>query len=174
MKSIRDIYKEIGIKNLYTSGNYINPHIDRVNKLLTDFKNYNNIKNKNILDLSCGHGEVSLLFQDNNIIGNDPYTYEYYNHITKNKCMKYSFEDIAYKNINIGTYDYIICSYALHLCENSALELLLYNLSLSSKHLVIISPSDVINNKINNVMGWKLLYSNKYNRTHLFYYHNEL
>lgn len=115
MKSIREIYQDTGIESLYKSGTYSNPHINKVNKLLIDFKESHNISNKLILDLCCGHGEVSLLFQDNHVKGIDPYTSEFYKTITSNECEKLSFNDIAFGNSDIGKYDYIICSYALHL-----------------------------------------------------------
>lgn len=174
MKSIREIYQIYGIESLYTSGNYSNPHLDKVNKLLIDFKTSNSIIDKNILDLCCGHGEVSLLFKDNNVTGVDPYTYEFYKTNTNNDCKKYSFDDIAFKDIDLGIYDYIICSYALHLCAPNALELLLYKLAVSSYDLIIISPSDAIQSKIDGIMGWTLINHSKYNRTHLFHFKNNI
>lgn len=170
MKSIRDIYSETGVETLYKSGNYINPHLDRINHLLLSFKRDKIIENKTILDLSCGNGEVSEIFiNDNEVSGSDPFTHSFYRDRLNLECFDYSFEDIAYKEIAFKKYDYIICSYALHLCSKEALNLLLYKLSNYTKDFIIISPSDVILERVNNKMNWNLIESKKYNRTHLFY-----
>lgn len=171
MKSIRSQYEENDISTFYKSGEYINPHLERVEYLLNNFKLKNQIINKRVLDLSCGNGEVSKIFMKDNIVeGNDPYTYKFYKEQLNLDCTNYTFNDIAFNNISFNKYDYIICSYALHLCDNSTLPLLLYKLSMITDNLVIVSPSDVILERVNNVMNWKLDSRFKYNRTHLFHF----
>lgn len=170
MKSIRQHYSEEGIESLYTSGNYKNPHIESINKLLVDFKSRNDVTNCKLLDLSCGNGEVSKMFMmDNEVVGCDPYTHKYYQEQTNLKCYTYSFYDIAIKSkLTFEDYDYIICSYALHLCPDQALKLVLFNLSLHTDKLVILSPSDAILDKVDGVMNWKLSKQFKQDRSHLF------
>lgn len=171
MQSIRDKYSNVGIETLYKSGEYNNPHEDRVINLLSRFKSENKVKNKQILDLCCGNGEVTKIFmKDNDVVGCDPYTYNFYKDQVGLKCFEYSFNDIAFKNVDFGEYNYIICSYALHLCEKESLSLLLYKLSLYTKDLVIVSPSDVILERVNSNMNWQLYESYKYERSHLFHF----
>jgi hypothetical protein len=51
-------------------------------------------------------------------------------------------------------FDTIVCSYALHLAEESILPDLFWNLSLISKFLIIISPNNKPTLKKGN--GWEL------------------
>lgn len=173
MQAIRNQYTDIGIEALYKSGNYQNPHIDRINNLLYSFKRDIILENKSILDLCCGNGEVSKVFMNDNIVtGCDPYTHNFYKEQTNLNCFNYSFDDIAFKDNGLEYYDYIICSYALHLCDKSTMNLLLYKLSMNSKNLIILSPSDVILDRVNNIMNWKLKQQYKYERSFLFHFIN--
>lgn len=137
MEAIRNMYKNIGIDNFYKEyGNdYKNPHAEIINHLL---KNVD--VGENILDLCCGSGEVTKNFLDKNIIGCDPYTYELYKKNTNKKILTYNFKDIAMGSLSSYKFDTIICSFALHLCEESMLNLILYQLAYISEKLIIITP----------------------------------
>jgi len=140
---IRDEYSKFGVKNFYklNKKTYLNPHIDNVHKCL-DFVT-DKIKITNILDLACGNGEVTKYLQQKGItnsIGCDPYLYESYKENTGNNCLTKSFEDISINGLD-NFYQTIICSYALHLCDKSYFNNLLYNLALKCEYFVLISPS---------------------------------
>ena len=170
--SIRSLYEQQGVASLYTSGEYTNPHKDVIQEMVYHFANLHYIVNCDILDLCCGNGEVTeVLSQCNNLVGCDPYMHEVYTRQTGLKCFDYSFDDIAFKeNIDFSKYNYIFCSYALHLCEQSKMYGLMYKLSTLTDNLVIISPSDVILERVHRCGFFKMVYSAKLNRTHLFHF----
>ena len=64
-------------------------------------------------------------------------------------------------------YDFIICSYGLHLCDNSLKSNLLYILSQYTKNLIVITSND---NCIKNINWWNLIHFSEFNRTKLFYF----
>ena len=88
-------------------------------------------------------GEVTLYLDTKGItnsIGCDPYLFDSYKENTGNNCLTYSFEDISNNGLK-DFYQTIICSYALHLCDKSYFNNLLFNLALNCKYFVLISPS---------------------------------
>ena len=154
MSSIREGYIELGVDNFYKlhSNDYQNPHKIIIQKLLLYAKENWNL-GENILDLCCGSGEVSEIFLDRNIVGCDTYTYTLYENKTKNKCYNKTFQDIVSNGLE-NNYDTIVCSFALHLCPESMLPILLYQLSLKCNKLIILTPHKRPN--CNNIYGWKL------------------
>jgi SAM-dependent methyltransferase len=138
MEAIRNYYQNMGVDNYYKTfgNNYSNPHYDIIKELLENI----NI-NGNILDLCAGSGEVTNIINEENVIGCDPYTFNLYEQNTSKKCLKYSFLDIANGALNSYKFDYIICSFAMHLCSKSLLNQLLYQLALISNKLIIITPN---------------------------------
>lgn len=143
MQAVRNEYNSIGVTAYYLkhSENYRNPHESIVCDLLETAEN-NGYIGKRVLDLCCGSGEVTMALKDYNhtIIGADPYTEEAYRKRTGKEALNLSFKDIAQGKLK-GEYDTIICSFALHLCENSMLPVVLYQLSRVSKKLIIITPN---------------------------------
>lgn len=164
-ESIRSEYQKFGPNSYYKNFNksYQNPHSGRVEKCL-DWC-LSKIEIKNFLDLGCGNGIVSEYLNKNGINdfeGCDPYFQEIYQSETGHKCHELSFEDIS-KNGLGNRYDSIICSYSLHLCPVSYFNNLLYNLSTSCNHLVVISPS-----KYPTISEYfELIDSNIIERTHI-------
>lgn len=140
MDAILNEYKKHGVDEFYRlhSHNYINPHKDRIENLLTEAKTIWNIKGS-ILDLCCGSGEVSRMFSECNVDGVDPFTKELYEANTNNNCIEMTFKDIVQNGFE-NRYDFVICSYAMHLCERSMLPMLLYWISEASNNLIIITP----------------------------------
>ena len=58
------------------------------------------------------------------------------------------------QTINNQKYDTIVCSYALHLCDSSKLPIVIYQLSLITNRLIVISPHK--KPKINEEWGFNL------------------
>lgn len=141
MISIREQYEKLGVERYYRehSNTYRNPHLEIIHKLLETQS-----PGKTVLDLCCGSGEVTSYLQENNpslhITGNDPYTYESYMRNTNAPCTRFDFKAIAQGALSQFKFDMIICSFALHLCPVSLLPTVLYQLSLVSNTLVVITP----------------------------------
>ena len=159
--SIRSNYELLGVEDFYNKigGEYKNPHIDDIERCIKRCISYGFDKFDNVLDLASGTGEVTTIlnklgYKDINIIGCDPYLFREYELNTNKKCLKYSFEDIQKGLLNNLLFDTIICSYALHLAEESILPELFWNLSLISNILIVISPNNKPVLKDNN--GWEL------------------
>lgn len=145
MESVRKGYEKLGVDNYYKihSNDYVNPHFEIIKNLLEDYLKTNNIGN-NILDLCCGSGEVTTILKSFDeryqIVGLDPYLYNTYHKNTNNECLSFDFKDIVCGKLKQHRYDTIICSFAMHLCEESMLNSLLYQLSLVTNNLIIITP----------------------------------
>lgn len=168
--SVRHGYEELGIDNYYKihCNDYSNPHSKEVNYLLKTIEK-SGIFGKSILDLCCGSGEVTQALRGTSVVdfkGCDPYTYELYEKNTGFECLKYSFKDIIQGVLSSEHFDSIICSFALHLCEVSMLDTVLYQLSCISDILVILTPHK--RPEIRN--WWTLVDEIKYNRVSLRVY----
>lgn len=141
--SVRAGYEELGIEGYYKRHceDYSNPHISIIKELI-DISNCIQYLGNNILDLCCGSGEITNILKDSNfnIEGLDPYTAPAYKKNTGKECLVYDFKDIVQGALQNRRYDTIICSYAMHLCEESMLNNLLYQLSLIANTLIIITP----------------------------------
>ena len=140
---IRDEYSKMGVENFYKANktSYVNPHLENIENCL--YFVINKIRITNFLDLAAGNGEVTSYLEKNGIIngiGCDPYLSETYIDRTGHDCLTDSFEDISNNGLN-DYYQTIICSYALHLCDKSYFNNLLYNLALNCEYFVLISPS---------------------------------
>lgn len=162
MDSVRAGYEKLGVEGYYKlhSEDYNNHHFYIIKDLLSNYILHNDIGN-NILDMCCGSGEVtSILIEASNnfnIEGLDPYTSSAYIKNTGLNCMKYNFTDILKGQLLNKRYDTIICSFALHLCDETMLSTVLYQLSLISNKLIIITPHK--RPEINS--WWKEIYNNK-------------
>ena len=171
MNSIRSGYEELGVEGYYKLHNedYSNPHFYIVRELLQKYIKYNNI-GIDILDMCCGSGEVTHILKEVNknfnIEGLDPYTAPAYNKNTGLSCMKYNFMDILKGQLINKKYDTIICSFALHLCEETMLNMVLYQLSLIANRLIIITPHK--RPEINS--WWEEVYREKTNKVTLRVY----
>ena len=147
---IRDEYSKLGVQNFYkqNKNSYINPHLDNIH-LCLDWV-IEKIDITKFIDLGCGNGEITTFLNTKSItdgIGIDLCLCDVYSKNTDKKCINVSFEEIATNGLNIKTQT-IICSYALHLCESSYFNNLMYNLSTNCEYFVLISPSKypIINN----------------------------
>lgn len=146
MISIRDEYVKYGMEEYYKyhCKDYYNPHEKAIDNVLEYV--YNNWKDigwgGDILDLACGKGAVTKSLYNlgiSNIIGLDGYLYKEYEKHTGNRCISMTFDEIISGKLG-GIYSTIVCSFAMHLVEESKLPMFLYALSCVSDNLVIISP----------------------------------
>lgn len=142
--SIRAGYEKLGIDEYYKqhSEDYTNPHYKTIEHILKNYIETYDI-GKNILDLCCGSGEITRILDsigNYNIEGLDPYTAPAYAKNTDKECYIYNFKDIVNGALENKKYDTIICSFAMHLCEESMLNNLLYQLSRITDILIILTP----------------------------------
>ncbi len=136
-EGIRNMYSQLGVETYYKEyGNdYNNPHAEIINKLLSDVD-----AGETILDLCCGSGEVTKNFPDKEIMGCDPFTFELYKKETGRPVLTFSFKDIALGALSSYRFDTVICSFALHLCDTSLLNTVLFQLAMISNKLIILTP----------------------------------
>ena len=134
-----DKYIKNGVDNFYlNSSRYKNPHEPIIQKIVRKYCS----EYKSVLDLSCGSGEVTLALNLNSceVEGADPYLGHLYASRTGKICHALSYKEIALHGLDRG-YEAVICSFAMHLCPDSWMPQLLWQLSLKSEYLVIISPT---------------------------------
>lgn len=159
--SIRGGYEDMGVEDFYKKkGNeYINPHLQDIEESIEMIDDLDIVDLSNVLDLAAGTGEVTNILNGlgyDNIEGLDLYLCDEYENNTGNKCMKMSFGDVQRGQLKNKKYSTIICSYALHLADKSILHGLLWELSLISEYLVILSPTKKPEISEDS---WELLYS---------------
>ena len=153
--AIRNEYAKIGVDKFYQlhSSDYRNPH-EEIIKMLICTAQERGIVGKNVIDLCCGSGEVTMALNDCEVIGVDPYTSDAYYNRTGRKPIPLDFKNIAQGQL-IGHYDSVICSFALHLCPISLLPMVLWRLGEISNTLIIISPNKKPD--CDNISGWILV-----------------
>lgn len=142
MKPIRHSYQKFGVETYYSQhgAGYQNPHWDQVRKLL--LQNEKRIKYNRVLDLACGHGEVSRVLVEmgyENFVGCDPFTWAYYQEKMKANCLRWSFKDIIKGRLE-GHFSSTICSFGMHLCPEKLLYPLVSELFEHCDQLVVITP----------------------------------
>lgn len=142
MKAIRNEYADLGVEQYYLQkgDTYSNPHLLQIEKLLK--QNEERIDYNHVLDFCAGSGEVSRMLDDMgypDAEGSDPYTHKAYSIHCNKPCYNWSFQDVI-KGKLTGTYSAIICSFAMHLCDEKKLYPLVMNLFKAAKDLIIITP----------------------------------
>lgn len=174
--SVRLGYEELGVEGYYKlhSDDYSNPHFSDIKYLLEQEFKDDSLYNLSILDLCCGSGEVTKILMgrqcgernDLKIEGVDPYTKVAYRKQTGQECLDYDFKDIVNGKLSDKYYNIIICSFAMHLCELSMLDTLLYQLHLICDKLIILTP-----HKRPEIKVWFILEKEeKYNKVRLRVY----
>lgn len=154
-KAIRNEYAEIGVEKFYElhSRNYRNPH-EFVIKKLVNIAQESGVVGKNVIDLCCGSGEVTMALKNCVVTGVDPYTSDAYFIRTGRKSNPLDFKNIAQGHLK-GHYDSVICSFALHLCPISLLPMVLWRLGEITDTLIVISPNKKPD--CDNISGWILV-----------------
>ena len=144
-QAIRLEYERHGVQGFYTrsGASYRNPHERVIRAILRRAVDRRGLDRRHVLDLACGSGEVTLALQELGcpcIDGIDPYTYQAYLQRTGKHAEQYTFEQIAAGALLGRSYSLIVCSFALHLLEESRLPGLACQLKLISDTLIVITP----------------------------------
>ncbi|MBK9317139.1 MAG: class I SAM-dependent methyltransferase [Acidobacteria bacterium] len=146
---IRSQYEALGVTRYYSEygASYRNPHEPVVREIIGLALNHWHPDLSNVLDLACGSGEVTLALRDLatcpdnvRVSGIDPYTAEAYRARTGNTADPISFEQIGGGALAGRRYSLIICSFAMHLIDQSWLPVLLLQLGLISDTMWILTP----------------------------------
>ena len=143
-----------------SGSSYRNPHEDAIVEVLgLAVSWWPSVFAAQVLDLSCGSGEVTLGLMAAGVpierIGAcDPYTGEAYRTRVGRACESYSFADVANGALDGRTYSGVVCSYAFHLCEPSWMPLVCHALASVSPSLVIVTPHK--RPEIPSSFGWEL------------------
>jgi SAM-dependent methyltransferase len=170
MTSIRESYINQGVIPYYKANgsNYSNPHEEAIKSCLDVTLSMWKPQLNSVLDLAAGSGEISSHIKAKSVTGIDPYTGESYFKRTGKRALPYSFDDIVKGAIADHKYDLIVCSFAMHLLEESKLPALCYALAQISSKMLIISPhkKPVIS------WGWKICGEVYVNRIRARWYEN--
>ena len=171
---IRQGYDQVGPDSYYVThkADYRNPHEPIIRRLLDKWTQDESPPiSSNLLDLACGSGEISHFFQTlgfTKIDAIDPFTAEAYNNRTGLVAAPHDFAAIADGAISHRFYDYIFCSFALHLAQQSRLPVICMNLAEISDHLIILTPHK--RPEIRPEWGWKLRQEQLLDRVRLRHY----
>jgi SAM-dependent methyltransferase len=172
--AIRKQYEEHGAQGYYEQFGaiYRNPH----EPIITDVIAYAlatwPLETSHVVDLACGSGEVTLALRAQgvtDITGIDPYTGAAYTERTGQVALPYRFEDIASGALT-ETYSLIVCSFAMHLVEESRLPMLCYALASLAPDLVILTPHK--RPQIKASWGWRLRDEIVIDRVRARWYHS--
>jgi len=171
--SIRSEYEKHGSAEYYRryGATYRNPHELRVRSALHAAVREWQLDLRHVLDLACGSGEATLALWEAGAVrvdGLDPYTTEAYQTRTGQAPETLSFEAVAAGGLEGRSYSLIVCSYALHLLEESRLPRLAYQLSLASPALLVLTPHK--RPHLRTEWGWRLVGEQVVERVRTRYY----
>lgn len=157
--SIRAAYEQHGVDGFYRAeGNsYRNPHEPTIRRALTQVVPTWSLDLAQVLDLACGSGEATLALRNlgaGQIDGIDPYTGQAYRARTGQAAEPYTFAEIAAGALVGRGYTLIVCSFALHLAEQSRLPLLCYRLAEIAPSMLILTPHK--RPELHESWGWLL------------------
>uniref|UniRef100_A0A0G4IAY2 Methyltransferase domain-containing protein n=1 Tax=Chromera velia CCMP2878 TaxID=1169474 RepID=A0A0G4IAY2_9ALVE len=156
-EGIRNRYAELGVEGYYAShgSDYSNPHTEQVRELLkANFHRLDVRDEPPPLDLCCGAGEVTSVLAEmgiRRVVGCDPYTETAFLRETgkviketgvtlETEFLPFSFRDIVEGALEGRHFSCIICSFALHLCPDSSLWPVVFQLFQTSPRIIILTP----------------------------------
>lgn len=157
--AIRHEYESHGVEGFYKDrgGQYRNPHEPMIARSIEIAVRDWKLDLTNVLDLAAGSGEATLELRRlgaGRIDAIDPYTFEAYEKRTGTPAGRQTFEQIAEGALAGRSYTLIVCSFALHLIEQSRLPQVCYQLSLIGSALLILTPHK--RPRIRREWGWEL------------------
>ena len=157
--AIRAAYEREGPEEFYRrhGGDYRNPHEHIVRAVLAQAVAGWTLDLSRVLDLACGSGEVTLALRELGAVveGADPYTGDAYLARTGSPALPLSFESVAWGALAGQHFSLIVCSFALHLLEESRLPALCYAMGRLSPALLVITP--LKRPRIKPAWGWTLV-----------------
>jgi hypothetical protein len=121
---------------------YCNPHEPLVRRAVLESVRRWGLDLSSVLDLACGSGEATLPLLEcgGTVAGADPYTAEAYQRRTGLPAAILTFEQVAAGALRGRQYSLVVCSYAMHLLEESRLPGLAMELALLTPTLLILTP----------------------------------
>ncbi len=157
--SIRAEYEAHGPAEYYRrhGAHYRNPHEQQVRSALHAAVKAWALDLRHVLDLACGSGEATLALWEAGaarVDGVDPYTAAAYVERTGQAAETLSFEAVAAGALEGRRYSLIVCSYALHLLEESRLPQVAYQLSRAAPGLLVLTPHK--RPQLREAWGWRL------------------
>jgi hypothetical protein len=157
--SIRGEYERQGAEQFYrqSGSSYRNPHEPQIVLALGKALKRWKPDMTNVLDLAAGSGEITLALREHEatkITGIDPYTFDAYESRTGNRAERFTFEQIADGVLANRRFSLVVCSFAMHLCEESRLPGLALQLSMISPSMMILTPHK--RPVLREQWGWKL------------------
>lgn len=158
--SIREKYEKHGAADYYRKfgDGYRNPHEPEIRDVLSEAVKSWPLDLSSVLDLAAGSGEVTLALADlhpGNVTGIDPFTAAAYEKRTGKAAEQFDFAQIAAGALEGRRYSLIVCSFALHLCEQSRLPALAYRLAQISDAMLILTPHK--RPHVQREWGWELV-----------------
>jgi hypothetical protein len=171
--SIRAQYEKHGPSEYYRlhGATYRNPHELAVRAAVHAAAGEWALDLRHVLDLACGSGEATLALWEagaGRVEGVDPYTAEAYQARTGQAAESLTFEAIAAGALEGRGYSLIVCSYALHLLEESRLPQLAYQLSRAATALLVLTPHK--RPHLREGWGWRLMGEQVVQRVRVRYY----
>jgi 2-polyprenyl-3-methyl-5-hydroxy-6-metoxy-1,4-benzoquinol methylase len=157
--AIRAAYEREGPEEFYRrhGRDYRNPHEHLVRAILVQAVATWTLDLSRVLDLACGSGEVTMALREFGAVveGVDPFTGDAYLARTGIAAQPLSFEQVAWGGLTGQRFSLVVCSFALHLLEESRLPALCYALSRLSPALIVITP--LKRPQIRPAWGWILV-----------------
>jgi hypothetical protein len=144
-ESIRACYQQHGAEGYYRAHaeDYANPHEPDIRHAIGLAVERWKLNLARVLDLAAGSGEATLALAELGakiIEACDPFLFRQYERRTGRRCERFSFEDVAAGALAGRAYDLIVCSFALHLADESRLPGICQQLGLASPALLILTP----------------------------------
>jgi len=172
---MRAKYEEHGPAEYYQrhGASYRNPHEVQVRSALHAAVRAWAPDLAHVLDLACGSGEATLALWEagaRRVDGADPYTAEAYAARTGQAAETLSFEAVAAGALEGRRYSLIVCSYALHLLEESRLPQVTYQLSRVAPALLVLTPHK--RPQLREAWGWRLRGEQVVERVRARYYNS--
>lgn len=160
---VRDEYDRLGVDGYYRAhaADYRNPHEDAVAEAIR--RAAAGLDLSHVLDLACGSGEATLVLRAlgaARVDGMDPYTGPAYRDRTGQDAEAIAFADIAAGALGERRWSLIVCSYAMHLVEESRLPVLALRLAEVAPALLIVTP----HKRPDLRWGWTLAREDRWDR----------
>ena len=155
--SIRAEYERLGPAEYYRrhGRDYRNPHEHAITRGLKTAVERWKPDLTHVLDLAAGSGEVTLALRAAGaakVDGVDPYTFDAYARRTGQTAERFTFDEVAAGVLIDRRYSLIVCSFALHLCEESRLPRVALQLAMIAPMLWIVTPHK--RPRLQSAWGW--------------------